>query len=405
MSERSLPPAAPPPRRAALPWYLASTAAWMGAMALQVYLVQWLLVFHLQADALVVGISRALIEVPPVAMLLIGGLVADRTDGRRLLVALAIAACLPPLAVALFGEGLPYWAIIAFGTSMAILQSAGDPARAAAVSRVTRIDIQRTVTVTTIATTVVSMGAVWAGGRIETLGLATVVLGQAALLALCAATSAKLPPLPPVYAGTQQLTAGLAALWRATLVRNVIGINFVSALFNAGAYIVVMPLVVREVYHGDGAFLAALFVAFTAGTAAGNLGLLLTMPLKRPGRLFLLMQLTRMGLLLALFFEPPAWLLFALIAGWGVNMGVTSTLARTTVQELAPAAHRAKILAVLLASFVIASPLSAVLLGFVAQAGNATAGLLPGVVVSLAIFVGGVLGRDIWEYRPGYRHG
>ena len=374
-------------------------------MALQVYLVQWLLVFHLQADALVVGISRALIEVPPVAMLLLGGVIADRTDGRRLLVALAIAACLPPVALVALGASLPqgalpYWAVVIFGTAMAMLQSAGDPARAAAVNRVTRLDVQRTVTLATIATTAVSMLAVWAGGRIESLGLASVLLGQAGILALSGVASARLPPLPPLHAGAQQLAAGVAAFWRTPLVRNVIGINFVSALFNAGAYIVVIPLVVREVYQGDGAFLAALFVAFTAGNAAGNLGLLLAMPLQRPGRLFLLMQLTRMAILLGLWLEPAPWLLFALIGGWGVNMGITSTLARTTVQELAPAAHRAKILAVLLASFVVASPLSALLLGLVAQTGGAAAGLLPGVAVSLAIFVGGLLGRQIWEYRP-----
>ena len=374
-------------------------------MALQVYLVQWLLVFHLQADALVVGISRALIEVPPVAMLLLGGVIADRTDGRRLLVMLAIAACLPPVALVALGASLPngalpYWAVVVFGTAMAMLQSAGDPARAAAVNRVTRLDVQRTVTLATIATTAVSMLAVWAGGRIDALGLATVLLGQAALLALSGVASAKLPPLPPLHAGAQPLAAGVAAFWRTALVRNVIGINFVSALFNAGAYIVVIPLVVREVYQGDGAFLAALFVAFTAGNAAGNLGLLLAMPLRRPGRLFLLMQLTRVAILLALWLEPAPWLLFALIGGWGVNMGITSTLVRTTVQELAPAAHRAKILAVLLASFVVASPLSALLLGLVAQTGGAAAGLLPGVAVSLAIFVGGLLGRQIWDYRP-----
>ena len=374
-------------------------------MALQVYLVQWLLVFHLQADALVVGISRALIEVPPVAMLLLGGVIADRTDGRRLLVMLAVAACLPPVALVALGASLPngalpYWAVVVFGTAMAMLQSAGDPARAAAVNRVTRLDVQRTVTLATIATTAVSMLAVWAGGRIDALGLATVLLGQAALLALSGVASARLPPLPPLHAGAQQLAAGVAAFWRTALVRNVIGINFVSALFNAGAYIVVVPLVVREVYHGDGAFLAALFVAFTAGNAAGNLGLLLAMPLRRPGRLFLLMQLTRVGILLGLWLEPAPWLLFALIGGWGVNMGITSTLVRTTVQELAPAAHRAKILAVLLASFVVASPLSALLLGLVAQTGGAAAGLLPGVAVSLATFVGGLLGRQIWEYRP-----
>ena len=80
-------------------------------------------------------------------------------------------------------------------------------------------------------------------------------------------------------------------------------------------------------------------------------------------------------------------------------MGITSTLVRTTVQEMAPTPHRAKTLAVLLASFLVASPFSALVLGFVVHASDAPAGLLPGVFLSLGIFAVGVRWSGLWHFE------
>lgn len=396
------------PGRAELPWYLASSGSWLAAMTLQGFLVQWLLVFHLEVEAMELGVSRALMETPPLVMLLIAGVVADRVDGRRVLIALSVAACLPPLLLAGAGGQAGYWVVVAFGMVMALLQSATDPSRAAMMNRITRIDIQRTVTLTTVVTMFISLGAIWLGGRLESVGLGTVLALQAALFAVSAGAVARLSPQPPAGGVGLDLAPGLRALWRLPLVRNVIAINFASAMFNAGAYAVVVPLIVREVYAGDAAFLASMFIAFTIGSAGSNVVLLLLMPLRRPGRVFVVMQLTRLVILAALWAEPPAWAFFALISCWGVNMGVTSTLARTTVQELAPGEHRAKILAILLASFMVAAPVSALILGFVVELGDAPAGLLPGVVVSLALFLVGKYSSGLWSFEspshPG-RHG
>ena len=391
------------PRRAEFAWYLASSSAWLAAMTVQTYLVQWLLVFHLNVDALELGASRALMEAPPLLMLLVGGVFADRLESRRLLIALALAACLPPLAMAAGIGRLAYGPIIAFGIAMALLQTASDPARARMMNRVTRIDIQRTVALTTFATTLVGIGAYQLAGRLETLGLGTVLLIQTGLFALAGAATVRLSPQPLAGAApalATDLAAGLRALWKAPLVRDVIGINFVSALFNAGAYIVVLPLVVRDVYGGDGTFLANMFTVFTIGSTGATLLLFFLMPLRRPGRVFLLMQITRVAILLGLWLQPPSWLFFALILAWGVNMGVTTTVVRTTVQELAPEAHRAKILSILIASFMVSSPISALLLGGVVAATDALTGLLPGVVVSLAILLVGISATGLWRFEP-----
>src|SRR5690606_2684553 len=139
--------------------------------------------------------------------------------------------------------------------------------------------------------------------------------------------------------------------------------NFLSSLFNAGAYVIAIPYIVKEVYLGDAAFYASVMIVFSAGSIGSNVLLLAFMPLLRPGRLFLLMQLTRVVILLVLFLQPSLWLFYLTMFAWGLNMGVTTTLVRTTVQELADPARRSQVLSVLLLSFMVTAPASSLLLG------------------------------------------
>ena len=384
-----------------LPWYLASSGLWLAATTLQMFLVQWLLVFHLGVDPMALGFSRALIEAPPLLMLLVAGLIADRVDGRRVLIALAAASCLPPLLVVALLDSLGYWLVVGFGIAMALMQSASEPSRAAMLNRTTRLDIQRTVTLMTVVTTLVSLVVIWLGGRLEGAGIGYVLAMQAGVCALAGLTASRLSPQPPTPGSSFDLRAGLRALWNSRPIRNVIGVNFVSSMFNAGAYLVVIPLIVREIYAGDAAFLANLFIAFTLGTAASNLGLLALMPLARPGRVFIIMQLTRLAILVGVWAQPPSWLFLVLIFGWGMNMGVTTTLVRSIVQELAPAEHRAKMLSVLLVSFMVAAPVYALILGAMVAVSGALAGLVPGMIASVAIFVLGRFSPSIWAVTSG----
>ena len=385
------------PRRSAFPWYLASSSLWLGGMSLQGVLVPWMLLGMLETSPARYSLSRVLIELPPIVALFAGGLLADRGDARRLLILLSVVACLPPL---LIGEAsLGFWPVVFFGIAMSTLQSLSDPARQAMLSRISRIDIQRTIVVTTIVTSLVGIGGFAVGGQIKTLGLDVVLLVEAALFALGIAALQRLPALPAHGAGPPQLLAGFRALRRLPLVRNIVGLNFLSSLFNAGAYTIAMPFVATQTYGGDAAFLANMFIAFTVGSIGSNVLLLTAMPLLRPGRLFSLLQLTRIAILAALFLEPPTWLFFLLVFAWGLNMGVTTTLVRTTVQELAPAPVRAQVLAILLFSFMVGAPLSAALLGQMVQATDPLTALLPGIPVSLAIFLAGAFGSGLWAYR------
>ena len=391
------------PPRSAYPWFLASSSLWMAGMSLQGFLFTWLLVGTLEIPADQVGFARSLAEFPPLIVLLFGGILGDRSNARSYLMAMHLLMSIPPLLVAMvFGLGLlSYWWVVGFGVLMASIQSLSDPARQATLSRVARIDVQRAVTVMTVCTSLVGLAGIYVGGQLETLGLVTVLIVQSLLFLSGLAAAGRLPNLPMAVGRARPgLASGVKAVLRIAVIRDVIGLNVLSSLFNAGAYIIAIPFIVKEAYLGDAQLLAAAMIVFTAGSIGSNLGLLYFMPLKRPGRVFVLMQLTRMLILMLIWMEPPFWLFLAALAAWGVNMGITSTLSRTTVQELAPAAERAQVLSVFLLSFMVAAPVSAILLGQVIELFDPLAALIPGMAISLLIFVLGAANRGIWNYRP-----
>jgi hypothetical protein len=393
------------PPSSAYPWFLTSSSLWLAGMSLQGFLFSWLLVGVLERPANEVGIARSLAEFPPLIVLFLGGLLGDRFDGRNYLSLMHVLVALPPLLLAaVYTSGsLGYWWVVLFGVLMSSVQALSDPARQSLISRVTRMDIQRAVTIMVITSALVGLSGFYLGGRLDVLGLATVLLLQSALFIGGLFAVRQLPSLPRVAASgpAPGIGAGLAAVWQAPLVRNVISLNFLSSLFNAGAYVVAIPYIVKAVYHGDAAFFATVMMVFSAGSISSNVLLLTFMPLLRPGRLFLLMQLTRVAILLLLYAQPSLWLFYVGMFAWGVNMGVTTTLVRTTVQELADPARRSQVLSILLLSFMVTAPVSSLLLGMLIEFTTPLAALLPGVFVSLVIFVAGAWKSGLWQYQYG----
>ncbi|MCZ6658584.1 MAG: MFS transporter [Gammaproteobacteria bacterium] len=390
------------PPRSAYPWYLASSSLWMAGMSLQGFLFTWLLVGILERPASEAGLARSLAEFPPLIVLLLGGVLGDRINGRSYLMVMHLCMSLPPLLIAMvFKLGLlSYWWVVLFGVLMASIQSLSDPARQAVLTRVTRIDVQRAITIMTISTSLVGLLGFYIGGQLENLGLGVVLLIQSSLFFAGLFAAQRLPHLP-VATPTKRpsFAVGLKAVWRLKLIRNIVGLNFLSSLFNAGAYIIVIPYIVKDVYLGDAALFATVMIVFTIGSIGSNVVLLAFMPLAHPGRLFLVLQLTRIIILIWVWMQPSLWLFLLALVAWGTNMGITTTLVRTTVQELAPQAERAQILSILLLSFMVSSPISAILLGFLIEGTSPLTGLIPGMAMSLLIFAIGSWKSGLWQYR------
>jgi hypothetical protein len=97
----------------------------------------------------------------------------------------------------------------------------------------------------------------------------------------------------------------------------------------------VFPFIIKRVYAGDAFLLSLMMIIFYGGAAASNFFMMRVMPLRHPGKVYLIMQLSRILILGVMWIQPPFWLMAVASIAWGLNMGVTMTLARAIVQESA----------------------------------------------------------------------
>ncbi len=376
------------------------------AFSMQQLLVSWLLIGVLLLPADRVGLLQALIGIPGIFLMLWGGASADRADPRALLVRVyAVSPLLPLFLLAVDQvDALSVWAVTLWGLGMSVMMSFSSPAQQAILNRVSGDAVQRGVSASTAIGFFVQIIGLLLAGQMDRVGLSNVLLVQAVCLAVGAFAVRRISPAPPLATGPKtSALATIAAGMRATLEHRVIFqillINFVSSIFNAGAFMTVYPFIMKRVYDGDASMLAIMMAVFYAGAAFSNMVMFRLMPFAQPGRLFLLMQLSRIVILLLLWIQPSWWLLVLATVAWGVNMGFTTTLARTIVQESAEAQYRGRILSVFTLGMMGSAPIGAIVLGLVIEAFGTLNALLPAMAVSLALFLYGSLATGVWRYR------
>jgi MFS family permease len=389
--------------------YLGSTAFSGVAFAMQQLLLSWILIGILELPATQVGMIQALAGIPGIFLMLLGGASADGRDPRALLIQVySIAPIMPLLLIAIINVNqLNIWPVIIWALGMSVVISYSSPAQQAILSRVAGQDIQKAVSATTAIGFLVQMLGLSVAGTMDELGLVPVLTFQAICVGLGAVAVRRLKPRPPELPASRQPTwkiilDGLHAVYRHKVIFQVLTINFVSSIFNAGAFATVFPFIIKRMYDGDALLLSMMMIIFYGSAAASNFLMFRMLPLTRPGKVFLIMQLSRMLILGLMWLRPEFWLMVIASIAWGLNMGVTTTLARSIVQESASVQYRARILSVYSLGFIGSAPIGALMLGWMIDIFGILNALLPAMFISFALFLYGVFFSDVFNYEsPG----
>jgi predicted MFS family arabinose efflux permease len=385
--------------------YLGATAFSGMALAMQQLLVSWLLIGTLQLPADQVGIIQALIGIPGIIVMLVGGASADRRDARSLLIKVYLFAPVLPLYLVFVEQSglLGVTHVTLFGLGMGFVMSYSTPAQQAILNRVSGDDVQQVVTGATAIGFGVQVAGLILAGQMDRIGITPVLLLQSVGLGLACVMTMRIAKQSPrsqaAPSPVREIAAGLVATYRDKVIFALLSINFVSSIFNAGSFITVYPFIIKRIYDGDAFILSLLMATFFAGAAVSNAILLRFMPLRFPGRLFLLMQLSRIVVLLLVWIKLDWWLLVLATLGWGLNMGVTTNLARTIVQESAEPAFRGRVLSVVSVGMIGSASIGAILLGWLIETVGTANALIPAMVVSFALFIIGILFTRIWAYE------
>ena len=385
--------------------YLGSTAFSGIAFAMQQLLLSWTLIGILEIPASQVGLIQAAAGIPGIFVMLLGGVRADDTDPRTLLIRVYLFAPVLPLFLITVVQlqQLSIQAVLLWALGMSFCVSYSSPAQQTILNRIASSSVQKAVSAATAVGFLVQIFGLGIAGTIDKFGLSPALAFQATCVGLGAFAVRRLHPQPPVIEKTESpfknLADGFSEIYKQKDIMQTLIINFTSSIFNAGAFMTVFPFIVKEIYGGNAFLLSFLMVIFYAGATISNLLMIRVMPLVRPGRIFLIMQLSRMVILGLIWFQPVFWVFALACVGWGLNMGVTMTLARTIVQESATAEYRARIMSVYSLGLLGSAPIGALILGSLIDSLGILNALIPAISISIGLFVYGIIFTNVYNYR------
>lgn len=371
-------------------------------------LYPWLIAVHLNESAERVGIAQMAGMLPGLVLTLVGGLVGDRVDQIRLLRNAHLLAAFPALGLALLigSQSVSYELILSYAIIGGIIGSIAQPARDALLSRVAGDDVQRTVTMVIGLQFGIQIIGFGFGGLADRLGPVPLLAIQAVLMALGAAavTRMRLPPRPLVRSedrALRQIADGVRYTLGSPRIRPAVAMYVAVGLFFAGTYMVWLPLMVRDFYHGSAWGISLAFASNMAGTVVTTTILVWRGGIRRQGRALIISSLLSCLVLWVVSRGLPYPLFFTAIFFWGICGGVSMTMSRTIVQEAAPPEYLARIMSVFSLGLMGGMPLGSLMMGYLIGAwGPLDAALVPVGGVALTVLVV-AFGSGLWRQTPG----
>jgi len=347
----------------------------MMQLGIQVVLFPWLIIVELNENARSLGIAQMSTQLPGLVLILFGGLLADRIDPRKILLVAQCLIALAPLMLAYFvsTDQLSYQVLICYavllGAGVAFIQ----PARDSLLNVLASGGLQRTVTI--------SMGLGFAGQGVgfviasfaEEGGAAFFLIIQAALLLIAAFASINLTPNTRNmtrfnHNALAEIRAGYKVVFESEYMRTTFLLLTLMSVFFGGSFMVLNPIIVRDVYSGGAREISSAFAVFMLGMVAISIVLVVLGGIRNQGR----------GLLLALMGGAIIWgsvslhlsyqlYLLALFC-WGLTGGVVMSMGRSIMQINAPEQYRARVMAFFSIASLGGMPIGALIMGFSAEA-------------------------------------
>jgi MFS family permease len=380
-------------------WYLAGAGAWFVAFGIQAVMFAYLVTTVLQMPANLIGFAQASLTLVSTVLLLVGGMVADHIDTRRLLIICHAVAMVPALALAaIVYEGLlRYEWLIVYGLAMSTITAFVLPAREAMMGDVIGSNpsgIQKAVTTTVGITFLAQIAGMLLARFAAVVGAAPIILLQVAAQLFGAFSSGQLKPstrhtvhaqandgsLLYRLAGGMKEVARSYALLPITILTLAIGVLFI------GAFLVILPVLLREEFGGNVQQFSTMQVCFWGGSIISSLGISRLGTITHRGRFIVAALTSGITILTLMSITAPLWVLYALVFVWGIGAGITISMSRTIVQEHAPPAHRARVLSIYQLGFTGGMSIGALAIGFVVEAlGARLATLIPAAAMAVVL--------------------
>ena len=369
---------------------------WSGLMA-QVsgqtmfrFTLGWL-AFDLTGSPLFLGYVALFQALPTIALTLIGGVLADRYDQRRVILSVqAVSVSVVGLLAFLAISGrIELWHLMVAALLVGASESLENPSRLSLYPLLlqSRSQLPSAVTVFSAVWQVSSIGSpAIAGFAIAYTGAGSSFLISAMtyVVMAMAVRLVRAPGAPRARSASpmETMLEGARYAWREKTLRVLIGLGFFSGVF-AFSYMLLLPIFAEDVLHVDARGLGLLASATGTGSIFGTFGTPWLASRFHVGKLLTFELMGMSGLLTAFAFSTSYWLSLGLMPFLGFFAFSSVTLIAISLQMLVSDEFRGRVMALQSLRWTLV-PLGAAIMGALADFVGAPVAVATGALSVLA---------------------
>jgi MFS family permease len=352
---------------------------WLGAFTstvgtwMQKVAQSWL-ILELTKSSFYLGLDDFLGQLPILLFTLIGGVIADRQDRRRLL----LGSQYVQMATAFTLAALVYWghvnivSILALSFMAGLAQAFGGPAYQSLVpSLVERKDLPNAIALNSIQFNLARVfGPLLAGGTLAAFGTALCfgLNGLSFLVVIVALLSLSLKHIPPPHRKPilHELKSGLSYVKGQPSIVALTVLAFLTTFLGL-PLLTFLPIFARDIFHGDVGTYSVMMSFSGGGAVVGALIVAWLGRFKHMGLTLLLVQLM-FGLLVTAFaFSRIGWLSHLLLFFDGAALLVVFSMTASLVQLIVPDHLRGRVMSIYMVAFRGGMPLGSLWGGYAAS--------------------------------------
>jgi MFS family permease len=369
---------------------------WSGALGstigtwMQKTAQSWL-VFDLTKSTFYLGLDDFLGQLPILLFTLIGGVIADRHERRRLLVGsqcVQMATALALAALVYFGV-VHIWHILLLSFTTGLAQAFGGPAYQALIPLlVKKKDLPNAVAFNSIQFHLSrTLGSLLAGVTLAAFGMAACfgLNGLSYLMVIAALVSLSVKQVKP---GERQpiaheLKTGVSYVRRDPALVGLTVLAFLTT-FLSGPLLTFLPVFARDVFHGGVNEYSRLMAFSGAGAVTGALVVAWLGRFKHMGRALLIVEVAFGALLIAFALSRVMWLSAGLLYIAGVTLMIATSMMFSLMQLATPDHLRGRVISIYMLAFRGGMPLGSLVAGWAATVFGAPAMLMAnGVLIAI----------------------
>jgi MFS family permease len=394
----TIPPATGLKRIAAALTYRDFRVLWCGAFTstigtwMQKVAQNWLvLTITGTSSAFFLGLDSFLGELPILLFTLVGGVVADRYDRRRLLLTSQYEQMTAAfiLAALVYANVVHVWHVLALSVLTGLAQAFGGPAYQSLLpSLVSKEHLPNAIAFNSIQFNLARViGPLIAGSALAAFGMVACfgLNGLSFLAVIAAILLLHIKHVPPKTTTRlhQELQSGFTFVRSHQSLVSLAVLGF-AATFLGNPLLTFLPLFAKNVFHGDVAQYTHLMSFAGAGAVTGALVVAWLGKFPHMGRTLLIIQVV-LGLLITTFaITRLFWINALLLFGCGVGMVMVFAMLSSLVQLNAPNDMRGRVMSIYMVAFRGGMPIGSLVGGWLANMTSAPTVLtVNGVLLSL----------------------